>query len=411
MAESKWNRKYRATDFSTYIGNSSLKGQLQTLLNKGKLPPTIMFHGTAGSGKTSMARILAKSMMCEEQVDGLACGECNTCRMLDEEFIQTGNQVHGIPIYNFDIASMSTVDDMTGIVERMRRGRGKRVYILDEIQESSTRAQNALLKIAEEPTEGLYIILCTTHPQKIERALKSRFTSFAVRKPSTEELVDHIARICHLEGVNYTRSGLKLLITKLNRIPRDTIGRAETLGALGDINRHAVEDSLGVIDVESYINYINGCLTGRVSSVSDILLDITDRGITINEFIVGLGDFLVDAIKAKALVNLEEYTQGELRDIRRVANNFTDRQLSEMCRLVSRYTLTSAELKEVNFYALTVEMFDLVEPKVVENSPQRSFREVTRQVEEANAPAEEPLSEDSLINMFGGERVVQPQDE
>src|SRR5699024_7251899 len=138
---------------------------------------------------------------------------------------------------------------------------------------------------------------------------------------------------------------------------------------------------------------------------------ITDRGITINEFIVGLGDFLVDAIKAKALVNLEEYTQGELRDIRRVANNFTDRQLSEMCRLVSRYTLTSAELKEVNFYALTVEMFDLVEPKVVENSPQRSFREVTRQVEEANAPAEEPLSEDSLINMFGGERVVQPQDE
>ena len=406
MAENVWNRKYRATNFETYVGNSSLKGQLQTLLEKDKLPSTLMFHGSAGSGKTSMARILAKSMMCQDPQNGLACGECSTCTLLDEEFIQTGNQVHGIPIYAYDIASMSSVDDMTDIVQRMRRGRGKRIFILDEIQESSTRAQNALLKIAEEPTEGLHIVLCTTHPQKIERALKSRFTSFAVRKPTTEELVDHVSGICQQEGVNYSRSGMKLLVTKMNRVPRDTISRAETLGALGDITRRAVEDSLGVIDVETYINYINGCISGRVSSVSEVLTDITDRGITISEFVIGLGDFLVDAIKAKALVNLEEYTEGELRDIRRVANNFDDRQLSEMCRLVSRYTMTSVELKEVNFYALTVEMFDLVEPKVVENNSQRTFRDVTRRIEEANAPEEEPMSEDSLINMFGGAKVV-----
>lgn len=406
MAENVWNRKYRATNFETYVGNSSLKGQLQTLLEKGKLPSTLMFHGSAGSGKTSMARILAKSMMCQDPQNGLACGVCSTCTLLDEEFIQTGNQVHGIPIYAYDIASMSSVDDMTDIVQRMRRGRGKRIFILDEIQESSTRAQNALLKIAEEPTEGLHIVLCTTHPQKIERALKSRFTSFAVRKPTTEELVDHVSGICQQEGVNYSRSGMKLLVTKMNRVPRDTISRAETLGALGDITRRAVEDSLGVIDVETYINYINGCISGRVSSVSGVLTDITDRGITISEFVVGLGDFLVDAIKAKALVNLEEYTEGELRDIRRVANNFDDRQLSEMCRLVSRYTMTTVELKEVNFYALTVEMFDLVEPKVVENNSQRTFRDVTRRIEEANAPEEEPMSEDSLINMFGGAKIV-----
>lgn len=406
MAENVWNRKYRATNFETYVGNSSLKGQLQTLLEKDKLPSTLMFHGSAGSGKTSMARILAKSMMCQDPQNGLACGVCSTCTLLDEEFIQTGNQVHGIPIYAYDIASMSSVDDMTDIVQRMRRGRGKRIFILDEIQESSTRAQNALLKIAEEPTEGLHIVLCTTHPQKIERALKSRFTSFAVRKPTTEELVDHVSGICQQEGVNYSRSGMKLLVTKMNRVPRDTISRAETLGALGDITRRAVEDSLGVIDVETYINYINGCISGRVSSVSEVLTDITDRGITISEFVIGLGDFLVDAIKAKALVNLEEYTEGELRDIRRVANNFDDRQLSEMCRLVSRYTMTTVELKEVNFYALTVEMFDLVEPKVVENNSQRTFRDVTRRIEEANAPEEEPMSEDRLINMFGGAKVV-----
>lgn len=406
MSESVWNRKYRATDFETYIGNSSLKGQLQTLLSKDKLPQTILFQGTAGSGKTSMARILAKSMMCEAPQEGLACGECNTCEMLDQEFIQTGNQVHGIPIYAYDIASMSSVDDMTDIVQRMRRGRGKRIYILDEIQESSTRAQNALLKIAEEPTEGLHIVLCTTHPQKIERALKSRFTAFSVRKPSTDELVDHVAWISQQEGVNYSRSGMKLLVTKLNRVPRDTIARAETLGALGDINRKAVEDSLGIIDVESYINYINGCLTGRVSSVNEVILDITDRGVTINEFVNGLGDFLVDAIKAKALVNLEEYTEGELKDIRRVANNFDDRQLSEMCGLVSRYTMTNVELREVNFYALTVEMFDIVEPKVVENSSSKSFKTITKKVEEANAPEEAPLTKDSLVSMFGGERVV-----
>ena len=254
MAENVWNRKYRATNFGTYVGNSSLKGQLQTLLEKDKLPSTLMFHGSAGSGKTSMARILAKSMMCQDPQNGLACGVCSTCTLLDEEFIQTGNQVHGIPIYAYDIASMSSVDDMTDIVQRMRRGRGKRIFILDEIQESSTRAQNALLKIAEEPTEGLHIVLCTTHPQKIERALKSRFTSFAVRKPTTEELVDHVSGICQQEGVNYSRSGMKLLVTKMNRVPRDTISRAETLGALGDITRRAVEDSLGVIDVETYIN-------------------------------------------------------------------------------------------------------------------------------------------------------------
>lgn len=410
MSDSVWNRKYRATGFSTYVGNGSLKSQLSILLEKGKLPHTLMFHGTAGSGKTSMARILAKSMMCEAPVNGIACGECNTCHILDEEFIQTGNQVHGIPIYNFDIASMSSVDDMSGIVQQMRRGRGQRVYILDEIQESSTRAQNALLKIAEEPSEGLYIILCTTHPQKIERALKSRFTAFAVRKPTTEELVEHVGYICTQEGVDYSISGLKLLATKMNRVPRDTIGRAETLGALGGIDRVAVEDSLGVIDMDVYIEYINGCLSGRVSSVNDVLSNVVDRGVTITEFVVGLGDFLVDSIKAKALVGLDEYTQGELRDIRRLANNFTDRQLSEMCRLVSKFTMTNVELKEVNFYALTVELFEIVEPKVVESNPQREFRNISRVVEEENAPVEAPLTEESLLSMFSNERVVSGND-
>lgn len=410
MAESVWNRKYRARDFDTYVGNMTLKSQLKTLLERDRLPSTIMFHGSAGSGKTSMARILAKSMMCPNAEDGVACGECRTCQVLDEEFIQTGNSVHGVPIYNFDIASMSTVDDMTNIVQRMGRGMGKRVYILDEIQESSVRAQNALLKIAEEPNEGLHIILTTTHPQKIERALKSRFTAFAVRKPQTEELVDHIAWICQREGVDYSRSGLKLLVTKMGRVPRDSISRAETLGVIGRITRPAVEESLGVIDAESYIKYINGTLTGRVSSVIEVLEETTDRGITITEFVIGFGDFLVDAIKVKAMVRLDEYTETELKKIRRVVNNFTDEQIAEMCRLVSRYTLTNRDLEEVHFYALTTDMFDVVESKVVEKSTEKEFKRVDKKVEEMKAPEENPLDENSMINIFGGEKVVIKKD-
>ncbi|MFV1457290.1 AAA family ATPase, partial [Bacillus mycoides] len=143
MSELSWTRKYRPKLMEEYIGNDAMKGKIAKLLEVNKLPQMMLFKGSPGTGKTTMARLLAKALMCERPVNGKACGGCETCRRMDEDYIQTGKSPRGIPVMEYDITKMNKREDATNIVSRMQKrtlGDTKRVFILDEVQRATKEA-------------------------------------------------------------------------------------------------------------------------------------------------------------------------------------------------------------------------------------------------------------------------------
>lgn len=381
MAE-QWTRKYRPTTIETYVGNTRLKEEVIGQLAAGTLPQMMLLQGPAGTGKTTLARLIAKSMVCLNPQEGHACGECMNCLNLTDSYILNGETALGAPVRDYNISNMNTVEDAERIIQEMQQISAfdnKKVYILDEVQEASPRAQAAFLKIAEEPPAGLHIILCTTHPQKLATAFKSRFISRRVQKPTVQELVDRLVYICQREGVNYEVKGLQLLVTKIGRTPRDCINQAEYLGNLGAITRKNVEESLGVIGYEEYIQFINSVKLMDFVAIDQMYQDLQSKGTPMDSFIRGFGDFIVVCIKAKrfneSLAN--EYSPNDLKMIRRVVRKIDDSKLAEIITVTRGFT---GDISEFEYYAYVFELNKILGTVDTSTSDNTTYQEVTESV-------------------------------
>src|SRR5699024_8947585 len=227
----QWTQEYRPKNLDDYIGNEFLKKQLSTLIEQDKLPQTIMFYGEKGTGKTTMARLLVKNLMCDSPVNGTACGDCTRCNRLDDVYIQTGKAPQNTMVKELNIADLRGVADAEQIVQDMKKKvafNKKRVFILDEMQQASKEAQSVFLKIIEEPIPNLYVIMCTTHPDKITDALASRFKRFRVKRPKVTEIAKYLEDIANKEGVDYDQNALRIIAGYHKNNPRESINKLET---------------------------------------------------------------------------------------------------------------------------------------------------------------------------------------
>lgn len=281
MAESLY-RKYRPQTFDDVVGQSVIVKTLKNAISNNKLAHAYLFTGSRGTGKTTTARILAKSLLCEHAPTDTPDGTCEECKLIAES--------RHPDVLELDAASRTGVDNVREeIISRVKyapqRGNYK-VYIIDEVHMLSTAAFNALLKTLEEPPDRVIFILCTTDPQKVPETIHSRCQRFDFRRISVEEMTAHLGAVCVDENVEFEGEALDLIARRSNGGMRDALSTLEQIIVFGNgkVTLQTAEDLLGSISAGSSIELGVAIINRDVKSAFSIIRDAVEDGADLAQF-------------------------------------------------------------------------------------------------------------------------------
>lgn len=281
MMESLY-RKYRPQTFDDVVGQSVIVKTLKNAISSNKLAHAYLFTGSRGTGKTTTARILAKSLLCEHAPTDTPDGTCEECKLIAES--------RHPDVLELDAASRTGVDNVRDeIISRVKyapqRGNYK-VYIIDEVHMLSTAAFNALLKTLEEPPDKVVFILCTTDPQKVPETIHSRCQRFDFRRISVEEMTAHLGAVCVDENVEFEGEALDLIARRSNGGMRDALSTLEQLIVFGDgnVTLKIAEDLLGSISTNSSIELSVAIVNRDIKSAFSIIRDAVEDGADLAQF-------------------------------------------------------------------------------------------------------------------------------
>ena len=238
-------RKYRPKNFDELIGQDTIAQTLSLALDSNRLSHAYLFSGLRGSGKTSTARIFAKALICEQGMSHEPCGVCPNCVMAIEN--------RHMDIIEMDGASSRKIDDIRDLVEQTKYRPASaryKIFIIDEVHMLTKEAFNALLKTLEEPPEYVKFILATTDPLKLPATILSRTQHFRFKSIATNKIVDHLAHILHLEGIEYESDALEILARSGSGSLRDTLTLLDQaiIYSKNHVDVNTVTDMLGLVD-------------------------------------------------------------------------------------------------------------------------------------------------------------------
>ncbi len=261
MKHTSLYRKYRPRTFADVVEQNHIVKILTGQIKNDSVAHAYLFTGTRGTGKTSLARIFAKAINCENPIDGSPCLKCPSCLQLE-----------GVnsDIYELDAASNNGVDDVRALKESVQYRpliARKKVYIIDEVHQFSSSAFNALLKTLEEPPEYCIFILATTEPQKLPQTILSRCLKLDFRLISQEGLSKHIAKIFDKEGVKYNKDACDLIASAGEGSVRDSLSVAEAcIGTAEFLDYNNVLEILGASSPDFIHNICNDMLSGDIAA-------------------------------------------------------------------------------------------------------------------------------------------------
>ena len=283
-------RKYRPTTFESVVGQSHITTTLKNAIRTGKLAQAFLFCGPRGVGKTTCARILAKTINCQNPTaDMEACNECESCKSF--------NNNTSMNIFELDAASSNSVDGIRALTEQVRippQGGKYKVYIIDEVHMLSTSAFNAFLKTLEEPPAYSKFILATTEKHKIIPTILSRCQIFDFKRIQTEDIVHHLEYVATQEGVTFEPEALHIIAQKAEGGLRDALSLFDQLVSFtrSNLTYKGCLENLNMLDSDYFFRFVDLFRQGDVSSALLLYQEIIDKGFDGQHFITGLTEHL-----------------------------------------------------------------------------------------------------------------------
>lgn len=290
-------RKYRPVTFESVVGQRALTTTLKNAIATGKLAHAYLFCGPRGVGKTTCARIFAKTINClSPTADGEACNQCESCLAFNEQ--------RSYNIHELDAASNNSVEDIRSLIEQVRIppqiGKYK-VYIIDEVHMLSASAFNAFLKTLEEPPRHAIFILATTEKHKILPTILSRCQIYDFSRIGVEDTVAHLAYVASKEGITAEPEALNVIALKADGGMRDALSIFDQVVSFtgGHITYKSVIENLNVLDYEYYFKLTGFFLENKISDALLLLNDVLNKGFDGSHFITGLSSHLRDLLVSK----------------------------------------------------------------------------------------------------------------
>ncbi len=302
-------RKYRPSTFQSVVGQKALVQTLKNAIASDKLAHAYLFCGPRGVGKTSCARIFAKTINCmHPTASGDACNECESCRAFNEQ--------RSLNIHELDAASNNSVDNIRDLIEQVhvppQIGRYK-VFIIDEVHMLSTAAFNAFLKTLEEPPAHAIFILATTEKQKILPTILSRCQTYDFQRISVQDIVDHLSYVAQQEGISAEPQALQVIARKADGGMRDALSVFDQIAnfTAGQVTYQAALENLGILDYELFFRMTDAALTGNVPAALVMLDEVMRRGFDAQLFIGGWASHLRDLMMSKDAATLALVEAGQ----------------------------------------------------------------------------------------------------
>ena len=285
-------RKYRPTTFDTVVGQGALVQTLKNAIGSGKLAHAYLFCGPRGVGKTTCARIFAKTINCEHRTkDGEACNECESCQSFIEQ--------RSYNIHELDAASNNSVDNIRELIDQVKIppqiGKYK-VFIIDEVHMLSQAAFNAFLKTLEEPPKHALFIMATTEKQKILPTILSRCQTYDFQRITNQDIVAQLAYIASKEGIKAEPQALQVIAQKADGGMRDALSIFDQIASFtgGELTYQATISNLNILDYELFFRLTDAAIQGNIPAALMLLDGVIRRGFDPQHFIGGWASHIRD---------------------------------------------------------------------------------------------------------------------
>ena len=290
-------RKYRPSTFTDVVGQESITNTLSRAIKDNHLAQSFLFCGPRGVGKTTCARILAKTINCENITENVtACDNCESCKSFNEH--------HSFNIHELDAASNNSVDDIRNLVDQVRfapQVGDYSIYIIDEVHMLSSAAFNAFLKTLEEPPKHAIFILATTEKHKIIPTILSRCQIFDFKSIQVNDIISHLEFVAKSEGIETEKDALHIVAQKSGGSLRDSLSMFDRLVDSTNLSLtyKSVIENLNILDHDYYLRITNQIISNDISSVMLTFNEILMNGFDAHQFIMGLASHFRDLLVSK----------------------------------------------------------------------------------------------------------------